>query len=565
MAESSYLSSPTDELSPYYPQRYIRPLPKRSIRSRLSVEAAGSISYPPNPPSASLPAYSHYGEDESRLQEDKKLTTYQDYEHEHDSYHDEDDHDHDCPHSHHHHHHHCHHHDEEEDDLDSVDDASPIAQRHSNPHRASPRSPRSQRHGRYHSYSGKSSSAPDGYEAFENTNNKKKRKIPTSGSLSIRQTSLNSDFSQMGVSSRDGSTDDVSQAYDHSPSGGIGVSGAGRSRSARKSNSRNPLGVSVNGSNVRAGSAKYDQSGVANVNGEGSKADQGIISKAIANATTLLRNPLGKGQENVGVLDQQAKTTPTNSQFTFTCESDAKGVKFPEQSLYSPDYAHRVNSAPAAAPSQTSKYNNNQATQYAGVGSQQAPPPQQPATNPPPQQKQRPRRRKGDVYALAARQRKLQQEYSNLQHPPSHEDIWICEFCEYESIFGSPPHALVRQYEIKDRRERKRLAEKRRLLEKAKLKGRKGKKQSKNAAKAANTAAQQPLNNPNYDQQPLDQMDDYLDEGYDEDPIPMPDPQPQAPAKQAMPGSYDRGGGTGRTSTGSAGVAGGGAEGGAIR
>lgn len=362
----------------------------------------------------------------------------------------------------------------------------------------------------------------------------------------------------MGVSSRDGSTDDVTQAYDQSPSGGIGVSGAGRSRSARKSNSRNPLGVSVNGSNVRAGSAKYDQSAVANINGkrasqrqleetltapsgDGPKADQGIISKAIANATTLLRNPLGKGQENVGVLDQQAKTTPTNSQFTFTCESDAKGVKFPEQSLYSPDYAHRVNSAPAAAPSQTSKYSNNQATQYAGVGSQQAAPPQQPATNPPPQQKQRPRRRKGDVYALAARQRKLQQEYSNLQHPPSHEDVWICEFCEYESIFGSPPHALVRQYEIKDRRERKRLAEKRRLLEKAKLKGRKGKKQTKNAAKAANTAAQQPLNNSNYDQQPLDQTDDYLDEGYDEDPIPMPDPPPQALAKQPMPGSYDRG------------------------
>ncbi|KAK5941941.1 hypothetical protein PMZ80_005892 [Knufia obscura] len=367
----------------------------------------------------------------------------------------------------------------------------------------------------------------------------------------------------MGIFSRDGSTDDVTQGYDHEPSGGIGVSGAGRSRSARKSNSRNPLGMSTNGSNVRAGAAKYDQNSAAIINGDGSKADQGIISKAIANATTLLRNPLGKGQENVGVLDQQAKTPPTNSQFTFTCESDAKGVKFPEQSLYSPDYAHRVNSAPAAAPSQTTKY-SNQGPQYANAASQQAPPPA-PANNPPPQQKQRPRRRKGDVYALAARQRKLQQEYTNLQHPPSHEDIWICEFCEYESIFGSPPHALVRQYEIKDRRERKRLAEKRRLLEKAKLKGRKGKKQSKNAAKAANTAAQQPINNQNYDQQPLDQMDDYLDEGYDDDPIPMPEPPPQTPAKQAMPGSYDRGGGTGRTSTGSAGVAGGGVEGGTIR
>ena len=519
------------------------------------------------------------------------LTSYQDYEHEHGPYHDHDhdhDHEHDddehdesCPH-HGHHHHHCHHHDDDEDDLDSIDNESPIAQRQANAHRrSSPRSPRSQRHSRYSNYAGKSNSAPDGYEAFENTNNKKKRKIPTSG-MSMHPSSLNSDFASMGISSRDGSTEniDVSYGIPTSPSG-LGVQGAGRGRTGRKSNARNPLGVSTNGTNVRPSSARFDQAGVATTNGEldwqeeddadadllvgdGSKADQGIISKAIANATTLLRNPLGKGQENIGVLDQQAKT-PTNSQFTFTCESDAKGVRFPEQSLYSPDYATRVNSAPAAAPSQTQKYDSRNA-QYAGPGAQQVPPSQQPAA-PAANQKQR-RRRKGDVYALAARQRKLQQEYANLQHPPSHEDIWICEFCEYESIFGSPPHALVRQYEIKDRKERKRLAEKRRLLEKAKLKGRKGKKQTKNAAKAShNSTTQQPINNQNYDQQPLDQVDDYFDEGYDDDPIPMPEPPPQAPAKQAMPGAYDRGGGgAGRTaSAGAAGIAGGGAGGGTIR
>ena len=155
------------------------------------------------------------------------------------------------------------------------------------------------------------------------------------------------------------------------------------------------------------------------------------------------------------------------------------------------------------------------------------------------------RRRRGDVYALAARQRKLQQEYSNIQHPPPPEDIWICEFCEYESIFGQAPHALIRQYEIKDRKERRRLAEKRRLLEKAKLKGRKGKKQTK-GAKAANSAAHTNAGQQAYDQQPLDQLgDDDLDYGYD-DPIPVPAPPP-APTKQPMPGSYDtigKGGGT---------------------
>ena len=100
--------------------------------------------------------------------------------------------------------------------------------------------------------------------------------------------------------------------------------------------------------------------------------------------------------------------------------------------------------------------------------------------------------------------------------------------------------ALIRQYEIKDRKERKQLANKRRLLEKAKLKGRKGKKQTKNAAKAANGVHQQPLNQQAYDQQPLDQLggDDYLDDGYDDDSVPLPAPPP-APLKQSMPGAYD--------------------------
>jgi hypothetical protein len=156
--------------------------------------------------------------------------------------------------------------------------------------------------------------------------------------------------------------------------------------------------------------------------------------------------------------------------------------------------------------------------------------------------KSRPRRA-GKEYALAARQRRLQQEYNNYHHPPSREEIWICEFCEYESIFGSPPEALMKQYEIKDRRERRRLEEKRRLLEKAKLKGRKGKKGKggKNATAAANstsaaqqapTAQQQPPVDPN---QPLNHdvhSDDYLDGEYDEGPL-MNDPVSQ-PAVKAL-------------------------------
>lgn len=80
--------------------------------------------------------------------------------------------------------------------------------------------------------------------------------------------------------------------------------------------------------------------------------------------------------------------------------------------------------------------------------------------------------------------------------------MWICEFCEYEDIFGVPPVALIRQYEIKDRQERKRAAERRRLLEKARAKGRKNKKGSKKAANNANTnaaAAQAPAGGAQYD------------------------------------------------------------------
>ena len=275
---------------------------------------------------------------------------------------------------------------------------------------------------------------------------------------------------------------------------------------------------------------------------ETAKPDQGIISAAIANATALLRKPLQKGQENLGVLDQESKAAPKNSQFTFTCDPDTgKGVAFPEQSLYAAGYSQRSSNMPNSVANskfsthgtQTSPniaYQNNQnvqASQQTGAA--------QPASA---AQGKKTRRRRGDAYAFAARQRRLQQEYSNMHHPPSPENIWICEFCEYEGIFGEPPAALIRQYEIKDRRERRKQAERRRLLEKAKLKARKGKKQSKNGTKAGNNTQQ--ASSQGYDQQPMDPVpgEDYLDDGYDDDPIPMPAP-PQAPVKQPMPGSFD--------------------------
>lgn len=167
-----------------------------------------------------------------------------------------------------------------------------------------------------------------------------------------------------------------------------------------------------------------------------------------------------------------------------------------------------------------------------------------PGTQPPPPGEQgsvgrKKKRSPGSIYSLAARQRKIQQQYTNIHHPPSLEDIWICEFCEYESIFGHPPEALIRQYEIKDRKERKRLAEKKRLLEKAKMKGRKTKKATKNSKNAPGQGYQQ-----GYDRASVDHSsaagsghpdDEYLGHEYDDEPSPIPSHDPVSPADLKPP------------------------------
>jgi len=211
----SYLSSPDttpsipdtnsavpDQKSPVYPKRAIRPLPKRSLRSRLSEEAADSIAFPPILPSTSLPTYSQYSEATGYLNDGKNHLHQNgetlddlehDHHHDHNHYHDEED----CP------HHHCDHDHDDEDDLDSAEDGGSVALRGGG-YRRSPRSPRSERHQRYGSHGARSSpSAPDGYDAFENTNNKKKRKIPTSGSLSLGHGTLSADLASIGLG-RDG-------------------------------------------------------------------------------------------------------------------------------------------------------------------------------------------------------------------------------------------------------------------------------------------------------------------------------------------------------------------------
>lgn len=86
------------------------------------------------------------------------------------------------------------------------------------------------------------------------------------------------------------------------------------------------------------------------------------------------------------------------------------------------------------------------------------------------------RRRAARDLQIQARKRREETARQNYLHPQKPEDQWICEFCEYERIFGYPPVALIRQYEIKDRKLRQQEEERRRIWEKAKARSRKGKK-----------------------------------------------------------------------------------------
>ena len=132
----------------------------------------------------------------------------------------------------------------------------------------------------------------DGYDSFENTNNKKKRKIPMSGALGNHQSSLSTEMAQMGISSaRDLDTSQVEadggvgHYYGSGSSAvptiasGNGISGAGRGRYGRAGtrhySGRSPLGVSVNGSNtLQASRSLYHRRENPTVGSTGSKGEQ---------------------------------------------------------------------------------------------------------------------------------------------------------------------------------------------------------------------------------------------------------------------------------------------------
>ncbi|PHH73030.1 hypothetical protein CDD82_5677 [Ophiocordyceps australis] len=203
-----------------------------------------------------------------------------------------------------------------------------------------------------------------------------------------------------------------------------------------------------------------------------------------------------RGQENTSLIQQyspNSRAALASTKFTFTCASQVPGtVQWPSQSpaqAQPASYSHVLADAPSrqsisgqtvASSANTSNTTTQDFPPIKSAGSKTG------------RSRRKARRRLDQELNIAARHRRQIAAETFYHHPPKIEDLWICEFCEYERIFGEPPRALIREYELKDRRHRQEEADRRRLLEKAKAKSRKGKKSGKPSGKASNAAHQSP-------------------------------------------------------------------------
>lgn len=247
-----------DTASPIYPERAIRPLPKSRLKSRLSPGQAKTLVFPPEPPPVS-PTLNFSLSMQAHEQEGPRLMTNgeprypYDYENVQRRHHQHQPHSSHCT---------C------GEDADSGEEEVEFDHpdyRYSTPPAVNGVSARPvdslQRRLVEASRStskppppGSVASSADGYESFENTSNKKKRKIPLSGTSSMHQSQLSAEMASMGINSgqADGGGDDVTQQqYSQSvngtsPGSGTGISGAGRGRYGRQdTRTRRPLGSST--------------------------------------------------------------------------------------------------------------------------------------------------------------------------------------------------------------------------------------------------------------------------------------------------------------------------------
>ncbi|KAJ6786778.1 hypothetical protein PWT90_03119 [Aphanocladium album] len=433
-----------EKLRSFFPERPIRPLPKRRLREKLSPEAIRTIQYPPSAvnsvPLFSPPANAPRGPSQNSstgIKEELHKAGLGDPDN------------------------------LESRSVDSVNSngsSTSLSSAERQLHLTS------QENIRYNTaldrgasldHNISAASSIDGYDSLENTNNKKKRKIPSASDAILRGSPFNSSGS-VEILEPAGGMDHGGQVTSsaHAIPPGDSISGPGRGRLSRAVHPRSPLKTLPDGNNTWPS------------HGAG-----GIISNAIANAGHLTLS----GQENAGgsLLYQPdtEKAAPKAAQFTFTCGSQVAGsASWPDASpsLSAAAEYSRLEQAVREKDMPTDAAVHGKTTSEGGVKS-----------------RKNSRRQLERNLRLAARDRRQAAVAAYYDNPPRPQDIWICEFCEYEGIFGSPPKALIREYEMKDRRLRQEEADRRRLLEKAKAKSRKARKGSK-SAKATQSANQSP-------------------------------------------------------------------------
>lgn len=217
----------SDPVSPY--ERPIRPLPKRRLRERLSPEVADSILYPPAPPMTAPLFYPSYAVRENVATSATvdllgTVTSTQEGKAERRDYVSR-----------------------RVGEGTEVDESFVTSQGRGHDRRTGDASIRSYRYvqkpgSKYPNPNGMVSAASsvDGYDSFENTNNKKKRKIPTPGENGVH---LSNDFTNSSVGDEPLEDTHVGVVTYHAPAnaGSQGLSGPGRGRYGRNRNGRSPL------------------------------------------------------------------------------------------------------------------------------------------------------------------------------------------------------------------------------------------------------------------------------------------------------------------------------------
>ncbi|OAQ98162.1 hypothetical protein LLEC1_03585 [Akanthomyces lecanii] len=435
----------SDRITSLFPERPIRPLPKRKLRERLSPRAIQTIEYPPAAlNTASLFCYPAHLTGEPLY--DLPTAT-----REHHAQSNETSHGQGPP---------------------NFDQREPIPVASTNKTQLQSTPPEDIKYikpldqGATFFQNISAASSSDGHDSLENRNNKKKRKIPSASDTTFRGSLVVSTGSveilELGSGIDDGNQV-MTSAFDMSGSMSLHndrMSGPGRGRLSRTLHMRSPLRTLPDGNNSwpsRSLKTGLHQSG----NGYGTR---GIISKAIARAERLASS----SQENPDSLlrrhSETARTRPIASKFTFTCGPQVTGTAAWHDTLPA---------APFTECSRTETLAHAESTPATAISSNKA----AGGKRRRPRIKNRSQREKDLLLAAHTRRQAAVNAYHH--DPPRLQDIWICEFCEYERIFGRPPKALIREYELRDRRLRQEEADRRRLLEKAKAKSRKGRKANK--------------------------------------------------------------------------------------